>query len=232
MKTHTIEQIDKYYKALKDLKSDLSNTQDFSIANFMKEHRLGTKFSAAAQNLNIIRRSGSLKSPNWEWTSTDPNRFITKRVLDEMYNINRASRKKSNIRKKVSGAKPSTIDKYVNSLRNLQVILKSTGDISMFEFSNTNRISKGFSTAASKAGIIKYESNKWKWIAGDVNSEMAKRVISELSKLNPPRKTKKNTSLSKEFCTFKTIPKRKEIAYFETRLLFGLIKLKTKANYK
>lgn len=89
-------------------------------------------------------------------------------------------------------ARKENIDKYEAVLKILFHRLRYDKQLSMFKFSQEYNVSKNLSTVLSKGGIIKNlkrgRSTQWEWVSIEPNKDMAVKVLTELGKLNPPRK--------------------------------------------
>ena len=125
-----------------------------------------------------------------------------------------------------------SVNKYLNVLRELKMILDVTPVLSMYRFSTKHEVSKNLSTVLQNGGIVVLKNrgkySKWEWISIAPNVKMAEKVIRELAKLNPPRTRKKKEVVPIILKTEKT----KEISFYQVNIFFGLIKLKVKPQYK
>ena len=125
--------------------------------------------------------------------------------------------------------------KYYAILKDLHKLLGYTKRISMLSFSAKNKVSKNLSTVLSQGKIIKCitkgRGSEWEWISIEPTREMAIKVLQELGKLNPERKTTQGGK--REGAVRKTKEhENKVLDSFSIRLLFGLIKINVKLNYK
>lgn len=119
------------------------------------------------------------------------------------------------------------IVKYFEALKNLHTILSATSRLSMMKFSEDNNLSKNLSTVLSKGGVIvctrKGRVSEWKWNTIPPTRHMAIKVLKEFASLNPERKPyKKRVS----------VVNSRILESYTVKLLFGLIKINIKLNYK
>ena len=126
------------------------------------------------------------------------------------------------------------IVKYQKALTKLHIILSATNRISMMKFSEDNKLSKSLSTVLSRGGIIvcmkKGKFSEWNWNTIRPSRQMAIKVLQELSSVNPKRKIRGG---KREGSGRKTkSEENKFLESYTVRLLFGLIKINVKLNYK
>ena len=126
------------------------------------------------------------------------------------------------------------IVKYFEALKKLHIILSATNRISMMKFSEDNKLSKSLSTVLSKGGVIvcmkKGKFSEWKWNTILPSRQMAVKVLQELSSVNPERKTRGG---KRDGSGRKTkSEENKFLESYTVKLLFGLIKINIKLNYK
>jgi hypothetical protein len=129
-------------------------------------------------------------------------------------------------------ATEENIVKYLNVLQELKIILDNTNHLSMLKFSEKHNVTKNLSTVLQKGGVIELISRgrfpKWKWTTIQPNKHMALKVLQELSKLNPPRKSKVKKGKT-DNATIK-LEQKSTINYYEVKVFFGLITFKIKPN--
>ena len=126
------------------------------------------------------------------------------------------------------------IVKYHDALEKLHIILSATNRISMMKFSEDNKLSKSLSTILSRGGVIvcvkKGKFSEWKWNTIPPSRQMAVKVLKELSSVNPERKIRGG---KREGSGRKTkSEENKFLESYTVKLLFGLIKINVKLNYK
>ena len=124
-----------------------------------------------------------------------------------------------------------TILKYFEIIKRLHEILKYTNKISMFEFCKKNNVSKHFTTALQKGGIIKNSGGKagsrdWEWNTTiPPTREMAIRTIEEFDKLNEGRtKVMARKTKREEATTLR-------VKLYTISLFWGLFNIKIKPIY-
>jgi len=127
--------------------------------------------------------------------------------------------------------------KYLESLRELHKVLKYTDRISLTKFMNKNSLNKNFANIIIKGGLIKTNGVKgagtrYEWITIDPNIKMSSKVIEEVNKesLKGMQKTRGGARVGSGRKT-KEVENRLLESY-TTNLLWGLIKITTKLNYK
>jgi len=130
-----------------------------------------------------------------------------------------------------------TEKKYLDALNDLYSVLKYTDSLSLTRFMTDNGLSKNFAIVIKKGGLIstnglKSKGAKYKWETIKPNIKMAKEVVDRINKVGNTA-MKKTRGGKREGSGRK--PKSIENRYLEsytTSLLWGLIKIKTKLNYK
>lgn len=133
-------------------------------------------------------------------------------------------------------ATEQNIIKYYECLKKLHEVLSLTDKISMLKFSEQNNLTKSLSTVLQKGGIIKCNgkgrATSWEWTSIPPTRAMAVEVLKRLASVNPPRKeTKAGGKREGASRKAKEIENRFLDSY-SVRLLFGLIKINIKLNYK
>ena len=128
--------------------------------------------------------------------------------------------------------KDETILKHFEILKRLHEILKYTSKISMFEFCKKNDVSKHFSMALQKGGVIKNTggragSRNWEWNTIPPTREMAIRTIEELKRFNESisgRKVMEGKTKTEEATTLR-------VKLYTISLFWGLFNIKIKPIY-
>lgn len=135
-----------------------------------------------------------------------------------------------------TNATEQNIIKYYECLKKLYDVLSLTDKISMLKFSQQNNLTKSLSTVLQNGGIIKCNgkgrTTSWEWTSIPPTRAMAIEVLKRLASINPPRKETKGGGKRESAGRKSKEVENRYLDSYSVRLIFGLIKINIKLNYK
>jgi hypothetical protein len=106
----TSEGIEKYFRALQDLKLVLDHTGKVSMHDFCDKHSVTSRLGTVLQKGGIVRLKGNARASEWVWISgVDPNRQMAAKVIREIHILNYEKGKIARDQHKVNVAKVSKV---------------------------------------------------------------------------------------------------------------------------
>jgi hypothetical protein len=136
-------------------------------------------------------------------------------------------------------------ERYLTTLKELHRILEYTDRINMSNFVRSNNLNRNISVVLQNGGIIsnaggKSTSARYKWTSIPPNMAMVKKIIDECTKISleynekskaKRMKTQPQPQPQTQTQTVDEVKKCEMLVNSTTRLLFGLIKIKTTYKY-
>ncbi|WNH10088.1 hypothetical protein [Thalassobellus suaedae] len=227
MKTN--ETVLAYLDALKELKTILEETEKVPLRKFFESKKLNQRTGTIMVNGGLIKNLGSRGiSARYVWNTIEPNykmaEELIKRANEAVNDYKKNKRKDSKLNRKKK-AKVETVTKYQEAIIKLHHILQYTTRINMRDFLVKNHLSFKIGKVIQDLQIIENISKskrgpEYKWIAGEPTYEMAKMILEKVN-------IRTDIHLPKP----KKIKKSDKVNYTETKLLFGLITIRTKHFY-
>lgn len=222
----------KLLKCLKELKGILMYTEKISLRDFFKQNKMNQRIGTILVNGGIVKNLGSRgRSAKFVWNSIEPNYKMAEEVLKRANNsvneYKKEKRKLNKIEKPIKYRdKIESITKYQEGLIKLNHLLKYTSKISLSKFLKENNLSFKIGVALQELNVIENTSKskkypEYKWITTEPNYDMAKKLLEKVN-------IRTDENIRPVVKKVKTI-NRKD--YSITKLLFGLIKIKTKYIY-
>lgn len=126
------------------------------------------------------------------------------------------------------------IEKYLNALKELHLILNNTSKISLQKFCTSHNINNFTSRVLINGGIIKEKQKGanplYEWVSIPPNKHMAVKLIEELRDINCKKVNKKEEPQVNANSEEKEI-NAKIVDFYEVKLFFGLITVKITPKY-
>ncbi len=222
----------KCLNALVELKDLLKYTEKIPLRKFFADKKLNQRIGTVLVNGGIIKNLGSRGlSAKYVWNTIEPNykmaEEVIKRANEAVNDYKREKRKKDNkLNPKKKKTKVESVTKYQEALIKLEHLLKYTSKVNLTNFLEVNNLSFKIGMALQDLGIIQNVSKskkfpEYKWITNEPNYEMAKALLNKV-----------NIRTDVQLPKFKEKVELNKIDYAVTKLMFGLINIKTKYVYK